>query len=87
MIDSTPTQARDYSRVIEAPGITQEQIDYLAARLLRELTPLDLSDVMYDLTPKIKNLMLQSEAEELGRLVQTEINDYCKRVALRVLEA
>lgn len=87
MIDFTPTQARDYSRIIEAPGITQEQIDSKAAEVLRGLSALDLSDVMYDLTPKIKNLMLQSEAEELGRLVQTEINDYCKRVALRVLEA
>lgn len=87
MIDSTPTQARDYSRVIEAPGITQEQIDSKAAEILRGLSALDLSDALYDLAPKIKTLV-QAEADfALGHMIRTEINDYCKRVALRVLEA
>lgn len=87
MIDFTPIQARDYSRVIEAPGITQDQIDSKAAEVLRGLSALDLSDALYDLAPKIKTLVQQGHEFALGNLIRTEINDYCKRVALRVLEA
>lgn len=87
MIDFTPTQARDYSRVIEASGITQDQIEFKAAEILRDLSPLDLSDALYDLAPKIKTLVQQGHEFALGNLIRTEINDYCKRVALRVLEA
>jgi len=87
MIDFTPTQARDYSRVIEAPGITHDQIDSKAAEVLRGLSALDLSDVMYELAPRIKALVQSGLPVDLGLLVQTAVNDYCKRVALRVLEA
>ena len=87
MIDSTPTQARDYSRVIEAPGITQDQIDSKAAEVLRGLSALDLSDAIYDLAPQIISLVQQGRNDALGNLIISEINDYCKRVALRVLEA
>ena len=87
MIDFTPIQSRDYSRAIEAPGITQSQIDFKAAEILRDLTPLDLSDVMYELAPRIKALVQSGLPVDLGLLVQTAVNDYCKRVALRVLGA
>ena len=86
MIDPTSILSRDYSRLIEAPGVTQDEIDYKAAEILRGLSALDLSDAIYELAPQIKTLVQQGHEFALGNLIRTGINDYCKRVALRILE-
>jgi len=88
MIDFTTTQARDYSRVIEAPGITQDQIDSKAAEVLRGLNRMDIDDALYDCLDNIKaSILAQDSPAVIGLMIHKAVNDYCKRVALRVLEA
>ena len=86
MIDPTPILSRDYSRLIEAPGVTQDEIDYKAAEILRGLSALDLSDAIYEQAEAIRAAVIDGRVDDLALIVHGAINDYCQRVALRILE-
>lgn len=85
MIDFTPQLAEAYSRLIEAPGLTQDQIDYEAIQILRGLTAADLSEVLFDEAETIKSHILGNRPEGLGEHINGVVWAYCRRVAERKL--
>mgnify|MGYP000555911339 CR=1 FL=1 len=88
MIDPTPTLSRDYSRLIEAPGVTQDEIDFKAAEILRGLSALDVSDALHDDFEDLRDCIVANvRVDAIGDLVQQRILDYCQRIARLVLEA
>ncbi len=88
MIDFTTTQSRQYSELIERPGVTQTEIDYQAMQILRGLSTLDMSEALYDSLDAIKDLLLLCEDKRIiGHIVDNAIWSYCQRVAQRELEA
>lgn len=87
MIDFTPTLSREYMRAIEAPDRTQFEIDFKASEILRELERYDISELLYDVAEQIRDLARDGKQAEVGQLVCNEINDYCQRIATRVLGA
>lgn len=85
MIDFTPQLAEAYSRLIEAPGLTQDQIDYEAIQIMRGLTAADIVEVLFDEAELIKSYTLRHETERLGKAVDDALWKYCRDVAERKL--
>lgn len=88
MIDPTPTQSREYSKLIEAEGPSQDAIDYKALQVLRGLSALDISDALHEKADEIKASIIEVGAPHLvGIIVLDAIHDYCQSIARRELEA
>jgi len=88
MIDATPQQSRDYLKTIEAPAVTQDQIDIKAHEILRGLSELDMSDALYDSLIHIRNAMLVTDDKRVvGQIVDNAVWGYCLRIARTELEA
>lgn len=88
MIDATPQQSRDYLKTIEAPAVTQDQIDIKAHEILRGLTASDICEVLYDFAEQFKTAALLGIDESVtGAIVHGSLKTYCQRIARRELEA
>ena len=88
MIDPTTQQSAAYSKLIEAPGVTQDEIDYKALQILRGLSTLDISEVAMDVAEQIKAAMIaNSDKQVVGEIVDNAIWSYCQSIAKRELEA
>lgn len=89
MIDPTPTQSREYSKLIEAEGPpSQDEIDYKAVQILRGLSALDISDALHDLADRLRvQTLLKLDPALTGSMVQHALRGYCQSIARRELEA
>lgn len=96
LIDFTPQLAESYSRQIEAPGPTEAEIDWKAVQILRGISPLDASDALYDVIPRLVKATLDyrnahSNDERimtetlLGIIVRQALWNHCHSIAEREL--
>lgn len=85
MIDFTPTLSRSYSRLIESEDRSEAEVDMKAAEILRGLSNMDMSEVLYDLGEQIRDLVRDGDELEIGRIVAKEVNEYARSVAERAM--
>ena len=88
MIDPTTQQSAAYSKLIEAPGVTQDEIDAKVREILRGLSALDVTDALHDIAVMLREDTLYRVPEDItGRTVQGAIWAYCESIAKRELDA
>lgn len=56
-----------------------------AAEILRGLSNMDMSEVLYDLGEQIRDLVRDGDELEIGRIVAKEVNEYARSVAERAM--
>lgn len=85
MIDPTPQLSRDYSKLIEREGPSQDEIDYEAIQVMRGMDDDEFFYAVRDSFDKIKALIINCDPVGAGFLLQAEMEDYCRRIAERNL--
>ena len=88
MIDPTPQQSAAYSKLIEAEGPSELDIELKAREVLRGLSALDIGDALHDLADRLRvQAVLKLDPALTGSMVQKALWDYCQSIAKRELEA